>query len=77
MTRAIPSDRQFIAESDARTLAEAEAIKATPSRLRPAKNAAKKLATEAQKQAAGMKKISRAPARKPTPRKVPTRRGKK
>ena len=71
------SEKQWQAESDARTLAEAEAIKATPSRMRPAKTAAKKLATEAQKQATGMKKISRSPAKKSTARKSASRRGKK
>jgi hypothetical protein len=66
---ASPSEKAWQAESDAQTLAESEVIKSTPSRMKSAKTAAKKMAVEAQKKAVGMKKIGRAPIRKsPSPR---------
>lgn len=60
------TDSQFQAEGDASTLGEAEAIKATPSRLRKAKAAAKQLATEQEKRARGMRKVASGRVKKTT-----------
>ncbi len=60
------TDAQFRAEGDANTLGEAEAIKATPTRLRQAKAAAKQLATEQEKRARGMRKVASGRVKKTT-----------
>lgn len=52
------SEKQWQAESDANVLAEAEAVKSTGTRMRAARGAAKKLATEAEKKAKGMRKVA-------------------
>lgn len=52
------SEAAFRAEMDANTLAEAEAIKKTPGRMTKAKTAAKRLASEKEKQAQGMRKVA-------------------
>lgn len=52
------SEAAFQAESDAHTLAEAEAIKKTPGRMTKAKSAAKRLASEQEKRAQGMRKVA-------------------
>ena len=51
--------QDFEAEGDAHTLAEADVIKQTPARKKAAARAAKSLATEQSKKAAGMKKVAR------------------
>jgi hypothetical protein len=51
-------DRKWRQESDAKTLAEAEVIKSTPSRLSGAKKAAKRIAEEERKQAEAMTRIA-------------------
>ncbi len=53
-----PQDRRWRQENDARTLAEAEVIQTTPSRLAGAKKAAKRMAEEERKQAEAMTKIA-------------------
>ena len=59
MAKPTAQDRQWQAESDARTLADADVIKETPTRMSAARGVAKKLAEESQKQADGMKKVAR------------------
>jgi hypothetical protein len=54
----LAQEQQWQKESDARTLAEAEAIRAKPSRLKGAQSAAKKMAKEAEIQAQSMKKVA-------------------
>jgi len=56
--RMTAQDKAWQAKSDATTLAEAETIKGTPSRLRPARRAAREMAAEAEKRARGMKKVA-------------------
>ena len=52
-------EKRWQAEQDARTLAEADVIRKTPSRLTAAAKAAKAMATDAKKQAAAMGKIAK------------------
>lgn len=52
------SDRKWQAESDARTLADAEAIKVDSSRLKRAQKEAKSMAKEAQTKASAMSFVS-------------------
>jgi hypothetical protein len=52
------SDTQWQKESDAHTLAEAERIKADPTRMKGAQTAAKKILTEKQKEVNQMAKIA-------------------
>ncbi len=65
MAHGMKSDAAFHAEMDANTLAEAEAIKKTPGRMTKAKSAAKRLASEQEKKAQGMRKVA---GRKPPAR---------
>lgn len=59
MARSLTKDeKKWRAESDAYTLAEAEAIRADKSRLKLAAVEAKKMAKEAEARAKGMKKVS-------------------
>ena len=58
------TEKQWEAESDAGTLAQAEVITNTPTRLRAAKTAAKKLAADQEKQARGMRKVATGKVRK-------------
>lgn len=59
MATLIPvSSQDFKAEWDARTLGDAEAIKADPDRFHRAQEAAKKLADEQKKAAAGLQKVA-------------------
>lgn len=53
------SDREWEAENDARTLADAEAIKVDNTRLKRAQKAAKRMANEAQTKAAAMSFVSK------------------
>lgn len=50
--------KRWEAESDARTLAEAEVIKQAPGRVRAASTAAKRMADDNQKQADALTKIA-------------------
>lgn len=52
------SEKQYQAESDARTLSDAEVIKGDPARLKAAQTAAKKMASEAQDKARAMTRIA-------------------
>ena len=52
------SDKQWQQEGDAHTLAEAEAIKKDPNRLKGAAVAASKMSTEMMNKAQGMKKVA-------------------
>lgn len=54
------TDAQFRAESDARSLAEANVIRTDRARLSKAKTAAKALAREQQKEVTGMKRVASA-----------------
>lgn len=51
-------EKRWEAESDARTLARAEEIKADSKRVQKASQAAKKMALEASKEAASMQKVA-------------------
>lgn len=51
-------EKKWQAESDARTLAEAEVIKGDPDRLKAAQESAKGMAEEKSDEAAAMKKIA-------------------
>lgn len=51
-------DRKWAAESDVRTLTEAEAIKKTPSRLNAAKVAAKRMVKEQQQTVEAINKVA-------------------
>lgn len=57
------SQKQWQAESDAQTLASAEQIKASNTRLRAAKAAARKLATEQERQAKAIRKVAKGRSR--------------
>lgn len=63
------ADRKWMAESDANTLAEAEAIKVDKVRLGRAKTAAVRLAKQKQAEAAGMKKVAKKAVGKKDPAK--------
>ena len=52
-------EKKWQAESDARTLMEAEVVEKTPSRLKAAKKAAKEMAAEKRKEAEAMTKIAK------------------
>ncbi len=52
-------DRKWKAENDARTLADAEAIKIDRSRMTAARQAARRMAKEEQERATAMKKIAK------------------
>ena len=51
-------DKKWQAESDVRSLAEADIIRQTPGRLNPAKKAAKGMAVNAKKEAKAMVKVA-------------------
>ena len=59
MARISAEEKRWQAEQDARTLAEADVIRKTPSRLTAAVREAKVMATDAKKQAAAMGKVAR------------------
>lgn len=60
-------EKQWQRESDARTLAEAETIKKTPTRLKGAKAAANKMAKAKEVEAKSLKKVAgRAPRKTPS-----------
>ena len=68
---AMKSEAQWQAESDARTLAEAERIKSDKKRSGSASKAATRMAVEAQKEATSMKKIAgKKPVKKAAVKKV-------
>lgn len=52
------SDREYEARWDAESLAKAEEIKADPSRLTAAENAARKIAEEKQKELTGINRVA-------------------
>ena len=64
MARLPASEKEWQKEMDANTLAEAEQIKSSPSRLKGAKQAAKRIVKEANSRAKAMQKVA-----SPTPRK--------
>lgn len=58
------TEKQYMAESDANTLAQAEAIKKDRARMTQAKLAAKKMLKEQEDRAAGLKKVAGGTTRK-------------
>lgn len=56
--RNIKTEKQWQAESDARTLAEAERIKSETSRLKSAQMAAKKMVSDQQKDLQSLSKVA-------------------
>ena len=58
------TDKQFEAEFDFQALASAEEVKSTPSRLRAAKAAGKKIVAEEKKALAVKQRVARASPRK-------------
>ena len=64
MVKMTAQDKKWRAESDARTLAEADVIRKTPGRLSLAAKEAKIMAKEAMKQAAAMTRIGKAKTKK-------------
>ena len=76
MATAIPvSEREWQAESDARTLAEAAVIKKDKKRVGAAKKKAKKMAVEKKQEAVAMAQVARKAPKKNARKKV-TRKGK-
>ena len=63
------TDKQWQAESDARTLASAEAIKVDRPRMAAAKQAAKQILKEQNAAVNGLKKVANSTVRKKTPKK--------
>ena len=61
-------DKRWRAEADAHTLAEAEAIKRDPARLKAAQKAAKTMAKEAEDKALGMRTVASSKALRPAKR---------
>ena len=61
-------EKQWQRESDAHTLAEAETIKKTPSRLKGAKTEAKKMAKVAETKAKSLNRVAGKTTRKPASR---------
>lgn len=59
-------EKQWQKECDARTLADAEEIKAKPARLKGAQSAAKTMAKDAQVKAASLSKIAKTTAKTKT-----------
>ena len=64
MPKQTQQDKKWQAESDARTLAEAEEIKRSASRRTAAKREARQMAKDVAKQVQNLKKVARAPRRK-------------
>lgn len=64
MPKQTQQDKKWQAESDARTLAEAEEIKRSASRRAAAKREARQMAKDVEKQVKNLKKVSRATPRK-------------
>ena len=71
------TEKQWMEEDDAETLARAEAIKSDPTRMKGAKAGAKRLqveaakrAKEAQKKATVIKKIAKTPVKKSSSKKT-------
>jgi len=62
-----PEEKKWRRQSDARTLAEAEVIKADKQRLAEAKEGARELLHERQKDLSGLAKVAQ-PSRQNTPR---------
>ena len=60
-------DRTWQRESDARTLAEADVIRTTPSRLKGAAKAAGKMAADKGKEVKALKKVAKKPVKKAAP----------
>ncbi len=68
------SDKKWQAESDARTLSEANTIAISPARLRDAKRAAKRLAKDAKQSLDGLLKVSKKKVNKRTTKRATPRR---
>lgn len=66
-------DKRWRAESDASTVAEAQAIQSDPTRMRAAKVAGDRMAKEAQKKADALRSVAKKPVPKPTKRKTTAR----
>lgn len=64
MVKQAQQDKKWQAESDARTLAEAEEIKRSAGRRQAAVRRAKQMAKDAQKQVQNLKKVARVAPRK-------------
>lgn len=64
MVKQTAQDKKWQAESDARTLAEAEEIKRSASRRSAAKREARQMAKDVAKQVQNLKKVARAPRKK-------------
>jgi hypothetical protein len=71
------SEKEWMAESDMRTLAEAEAIKADKNRLSRAGKAAKRMIREKQQEVNRIEKAVKKPSRKKSLKKPPSRRSSK
>ena len=65
----VHSDKKWQEESDANTLAEAQVILSNRKRSKGARTAAKRLAEEQQKRATSLKKVAKAPKKKPIKKK--------
>lgn len=73
MPQLTASDKQWQAESDARTLSEANTIALSPVRLRDAKRAAKRLAKDAKQSLDGLLKVSKKKTAKRTTKRITRR----
>lgn len=70
-------DKKWQAESDMRTLAEAEAIKSDRQRLSKAKKAGAAMVKEKKQEVNRLQKISKTPSRKPAAKKSPGKKKRK
>ena len=59
-------EKKWQAESDARTIAEAEAIKGDPERIKAAQKAAKEMSEEKQREADALRSLSKGNMHYPT-----------
>ena len=59
-------EKKWEAESDARTIAEAEAIKGDPERIKAAQKAAKEMSEEKQREADALRSLSKGNMHYPT-----------
>ena len=70
-------ERKWAAESDVRTLTEAEVIQKTPSRLRAAKTAAKRMVKEEQQKVNAINKVAGSSSKETTIKKSASKREEK
>lgn len=70
-------DKKWQAESDMRTLAEAEAIKSDRQRLSKAKKAGAAMVKEKKQEVKRLQKVAKNPSRKPTAKKSPGKKKRK